>query len=138
MSTKNEILIYNLPDGTSNVEVYLAENDMWMTQAALSELFQTTKANITMHIQNIYKEGELLEERTSKLDLLLRNEGSRTVKRAAKLYNLKMIIAIGMRVKSSAATSFRKWANNIIEEYIIKDIHNINWQSLWGIKIIPH
>ena len=96
MPTKNEILIYNLPDGTSKVEVYLRENDIWMTQMALSELFQTTKANVTMHIQNIYKEGELSEERTSKSDLLLRKEGTRTVKRESKLYNLNMIIAIGM------------------------------------------
>ena len=120
MPTKNEILIYNLPDGTSNVEVYLSEDDMWMTQIALADLFQTTKANMTMHIQNIYKDGELLEERTSKPDLLLRNEGTRAVKRKVKLYNLKMIIAIGMRVKSSTATAFRIWANNIIQEYMVK------------------
>lgn len=120
MPTKNEILIYYLPDGTSNVEVYLSEDDMWMTQSALAELFQTTKANITMHIQNIYKDGELFEERTSKSDLLLRNEGSRAVRRKTKLYNLKMIIAIGMRVKSSSATAFRIWANNIIQEYMVK------------------
>ena len=120
MPAKNEILIYNLPDGTSNVEVYLSEDDMWMTQIALANLFQTTKANVTMHIQNIYKDGELSEERTSKSDLLLRNEGARVVKRKAKLYNLKMIIAIGMRVKSSTATAFRIWANNIIQEYMVK------------------
>ena len=120
MPIKSEILIYNLPDGTSNVEVYLSEDDMWMTQIALAEMFQTSKANITMHIQNIYKDGELDEERTSKFDLLLRQEGSRTVKRKTKLYNLKMIIAIGMRVKSSTATAFRMWANNIIQEYMVK------------------
>ena len=61
---------------------------MWMTQIALADLFQTTKTNITMYIQNIYKDGEFLEERTSKSDLLLRNEGSRQVKRTIKLYNL--------------------------------------------------
>ena len=120
MPIKSEILIYNLPDGTSNVEVYLSEDDMWMTQIALAEMFQTSKANITMHIQNIYKDGELDEERTSKFDLLLRQEGSRTVKRKTKLYNLKMIIAIGMRVKSSTAIAFRMWANNIIQEYMVK------------------
>lgn len=120
MPTKNEILIYNLPDGTSNVEVYLMEDDLWMSQAALSSMFQTSKANITMHIQNIYKEGELDENRTSKWDLLLQKEGSRNVKRRTKLYNLKVIIAIGFRVKSSTATAFRVWANNIITEYMIK------------------
>ncbi len=91
-----------------------------MTQAALADLFQTSRNNITMHIQNIYKEGELMEEATSKPDLLVRNEGSRTVKRTIKLYNLKMIIAIGMRAKSSAATSFRIWANNVLREYMVK------------------
>ena len=73
-----------------------------------------------MHIQNIYKEGELDENRTSKWDLLLQKEGSRNVKRRTKLYNLKVIIAIGFRVKSSTTTAFRVWANNIITEYMIK------------------
>ena len=117
---KNEILIYNLPDGESNVEVYLNEDDIWMTQLSLAEMFQTSKANITMHIQNIYKEGELQEDRTSKWGLLLRDEGTRTVRRKTKLYNLKMIIAIGFRTKSSAATAFRVWANNILQQYMVK------------------
>ena len=69
----------------SNVEVYLCDEDIWVTQASLAELFQTSIANISMHIQNIYKEGELMEEATSKPDLLVRNEGSRTVKRTIKL-----------------------------------------------------
>lgn len=120
MPDKNDILIYNTPNGNSNVEVYLFDEDIWMTQAALADLFQTSRNNITMHIQNIYKEGELMEEATSKPDLLVRNEGSRTVKRTIKLYNLKMIIAIGMRAKSSAATSFRIWANNVLREYMVK------------------
>lgn len=120
MPDKNDILIYNTPNGNSNVEVYLIDEDIWMTQAALADLFQTSRNNITMHIQNIYKEGELMEEATSKPDLLVRNEGSRTVKRTIKLYNLKMIIAIGMRAKSSAATSFRIWANNVLREYMVK------------------
>ena len=117
---KNEILIYNLPDGGSNVEVYLNEDDIWMTQLGLADMFQTSKANITMHIQNIYKEGELQEDRTSKWDLLLRGEGTRTVRRKTKLYNLKMIIAIGFRTKSSTATAFRAWANNVLQEYMVK------------------
>lgn len=120
MPDKNDILIYNTPNGNSNVEVYLFDEDIWMTQAALADLFQTSRNNITMHVQNIYKEGELREEATSKPDLLVRNEGSRTVKRTIKLYNLKMIIAIGMRAKSSAATSFRIWANNVLREYMVK------------------
>ena len=88
MPDKNDILIYNTPNGNSNVEVYLFDEDIWMTQAALADLFQTSRNNITMHVQNIYKEGELMEEATSKPDLLVRNEGSRTVKRTIKVYNL--------------------------------------------------
>ncbi|MBE6133430.1 MAG: hydroxyacid dehydrogenase [Erysipelotrichaceae bacterium] len=120
MPTKNEILIYNLPDGTSNVEVYLTEDDLWMNQASLAKLFQSSTQNITMHIRHIYEEGELSETLTCKSNLQVQNEGGRTVKRTIKLYNLKMIIAIGFRVKSSTATAFRVWANNIITEYMIK------------------
>lgn len=72
----------------SNAEVYLCDEDIWMTQASLAERFQTSIANIIMNIQNIYKESELMEEATSKPDLLVRNEGSRTVKRTIKVYNL--------------------------------------------------
>ena len=120
MPTKNEILIYNLPDGTSNVEVYLMEDDLWMNQASLAKLFQSSTQNVTMHIRHIYAEGELSETSTCKSNLQVQNEGGRTVKRTIKLYNLKMIIAIGFRVKSSTATAFRVWANNIITEYMIK------------------
>ena len=120
MPTKNEILIYNLPDGTSNVEVYLMEDDLWMNQASLAKLFQTSTQNITMHIRHIFKEGELNELSTCKSDLQVQNEGGRYVKRTIKFYNLKLIIALGFRVKSSTATAFRMWANNIITEYMIK------------------
>ncbi len=85
MIDKNDILIYNTPNGNSNVEVYLCDEDIWMTQAALADLFQTSRNNITMHIQNIYKEDELMEESTIKLDLKVQKEGSRTVKRASTI-----------------------------------------------------
>ena len=114
MPAKNEILIYNLPNGTSNVEIYLREDDMWMNKDALVSLFQTTRQNIEKHIKHIYEEGELLEEATCNSKLQVQVEGNRHVRRTVKLYNLKMIIAIGMRVKSSTATAFRIWANNII------------------------
>ena len=120
MPAKNEILIYNLPDGTSNVEVYLSEDDMWMNKDALVSLFQTTRQNIEKHIKHIYEEGELLEEATCNSQLQVQVEGNRRVRRTVKLYNLKMIISIGMRVKSSTATAFRIWANNIIQEYMVK------------------
>lgn len=120
MPTKNEILIYNLPDGTSNVEVYLMGDDLWMNKEGLAALFQSTRQNIEKHIKHIYEEGELKKEATCNSQLQVQIEGSRQVKRRVSYYNLKMIIAIGFRVKSSAATAFRVWANNIITEYMIK------------------
>ena len=120
MKKKSEILIYNLPDGSSNVEVLLNEEDIWMTQKALSQLFQTSTQNITMHIKNIYEEGELEESRTCKLDLQVQTEGNRTVKRNIKVYNLEMIIAIGFRAKSSVGNSFRIWANKVLNDFMKK------------------
>ena len=120
MKKKYEILIYNLPDGSSNVEVLLNEEDIWMTQTALSQLFQTSTQNITMHIKNIYEEGELEESRTCKLDLQVQTEGNRTVKRNIKIYNLEMIIAIGFRAKSSVGNSFRIWANKVLNDFMKK------------------
>ena len=120
MKKKSGILIYNLPDGSSNVEVLLNEEDIWMKQTALSQLFQTSTQNITMHIKNIYEEGELEESWTCKFDLQVQTEGNRTVKRNIKIYNLEMIIAIGFRAKSSVGNSFRIWANDVIEEFMKK------------------
>ena len=120
MKKKSEILIYNLPDGSSNVEVLLNEEDIWMTQTALSQLFQTSTQNITMHIKNIYEEGELEESRTCKFDLQVQTEGNRTVKRNIKVYNLEMIIAIGFRAKSSVGNSFRIWANKVLNDFMKK------------------
>ena len=120
MKNKSEILIYNLPDGSSNVEVLLNEEDIWMTQTALSQLFQTSTQNITMHIRNIYEEGELEESRTCKFDLQVQIEGNRTVKRNIKTYNLEMIIAIGFRTKSSVGNSFRIWANKVLNDFMKK------------------
>lgn len=120
MKKKSGILIYNFPDGSSNVEVLLNEEDIWMTQTALSQLFQTSTQNITMHIKNIYEEGELEESRTCKFDLQVQTEGNRTVKRNIKIYNLEMIIAIGFRAKSSVGNSFRIWANKVLNDFMKK------------------
>ena len=120
MPEKNEILIYNLPDGSSNVEVYLLEDDLWLNKEGLTTLFQTTRQNIEKHIKHIYEDSELKVETTCNRQLQVQNEGSRQVKRIVPYYNLKMIIAVGFRVKSSAAIAFRTWANNIITQYMIK------------------
>lgn len=120
MKKKSEILIYNLPDGSSNVEVLLNEDDIWMNKDALISLYQTSRQNIEKHIKHIYEEGELDVNRTCNKKLQVQTEGKRQVKREVAYYNLKMIIAIGYRVKSSVATSFRKWANDVIEEFMKK------------------
>lgn len=118
--SNEKILIYSSPDGKNKVDVLFSEEDFWMTQGALAELFQTSSQNITMHIKNIYDEKELLEIATCKYDLQVRLEGNREVKRRVKFYNLEMIIAIGFRTKSSSGNIFRKWANNTLKEYMIK------------------
>ena len=120
MKKKSGILIYNLPDGSSNVEVLLNEDDIWMNKDALVSLYQTSRQNIEKHIKHIYEEGELDVNRTCNKKLQVQTEGKRQVKREVAYYNLKMIIAIGYRVKSSVATSFRKWANDVIEEFMKK------------------
>lgn len=120
MSNKSQILVYNLPSGKSKVEVLLDNDNVWLTQAALAELYQTTTQNITLHIKHIYDEGELEENSTCKSDLQVRLEGKREVKRKVLYYNLEMVIAIGFRAKSSVGNTFRKWANNTIKEYMIK------------------
>ena len=120
MKKKSGILIYNLPDGSSNVEVLLNEDDIWMNKDALVSLYQTSRQNIEKHIKHIYEEGELGVNRTCNKKLQVQTEGKRQVKREVAYYNLKMIIAIGYRVKSSVATSFRKWANDVIEEFMKK------------------
>nr|WP_269719499.1 RhuM family protein [Bacillus timonensis] len=91
-----------------------------MTQKAIAELYQTTPQNITLHVKNIYEEGELEEESTCKYYLQVQNEGSREVKRKAKHYNLEMILAIGYRVRSHRGTQFRQWATERLNEYLLK------------------
>lgn len=120
MNDRGQVLIYTLPNGKTFVEVLLNEENIWMTQAALAELYQTSPQNITMHIKNIYSDNELNENATCKSDLQVRTEGNREVKRTVKYYNLEMIIAIGFRAKSSIGNSFRKWANSTIHEYMVK------------------
>src|SRR5690606_24963187 len=84
------------------------------------ELFQTSTQNITLHIKNVYAEGELLEEATCKNYLQVQNEGAREVKRQAKHYNLEMIIAVGYRVRSHRGTQFRQWATERLNEFMVK------------------
>jgi hypothetical protein len=117
---KGEILVYQSDDGRVKLDVRLQDETVWLTQQLLSDLFQTTVPNISMHIRNIYEEGELTPESTIKKFLTVRREGDRDVRRELDFYNLDMIISVGYRVKSRIATRFRIWATQRLKEYIIK------------------
>ncbi|MDW7661377.1 MAG: virulence RhuM family protein [Bacillota bacterium] len=120
MENKTDILIYQLEDGKTKIDVRLENETVWMTQKAIAELYQTTPQNITLHIKNIYEEGELEENSTCKNYLQVRTEGNRTVQRNSRHYNLEMIIAVGYRVRSTRGTQFRRWATERLNEYLVK------------------
>ena len=115
-----EFLLYQTEDGQVKLEVRLQNETVWLTQQMIAELLQTTVPNISMHIRNIYAEGELTPEATIKKFLTVRQEGNRAVRRELDYYNLDMIISVGYRVKSLIATRFRIWATHQLNEYIIK------------------
>lgn len=115
-----DILIYQTEGGQTKIQVRLEGETLWLNQADLARLYQTTKQNISLHIQNIYEEGELPEEPTVKEYLTVQTEGNRQISRQVKYYNLDMILSIGYRVKSHIATHFRQWATQRLREYIVK------------------
>ncbi|MGB7209496.1 MAG: virulence RhuM family protein [Pyrinomonadaceae bacterium] len=116
----SEIVIYHTTAGNIKVDVRLEDETVWLTQKLMAELFQTTPQNITIHLKNIFDEGELSETVTCKDFLQVQKEGSRTVERNQKFYNLDAIISVGYRIKSNVATQFRIWATERLREYIIK------------------
>lgn len=115
-----EFLLYQAENGQVKLEVRLQNETVWLTQQMIAELLQTTVPNISMHIRNIYAEGELTPEATIKKFLTVRQEGKRDVRRSLDFYNLDMIISVGYRIKSLIATRFRIWATQRLKEYIIK------------------
>lgn len=117
---KSEIVVYQTEDGQTKIEVRLEQETVWLTQSAIAELFQTTPQNITLHLRNIYEDGELDESSTCKDYLQVQQEGDRRVQRARKFYNLEVIIAVGYRVKSLRGTRFRIWATERLREYLVK------------------
>lgn len=116
----NSILIYQDENGVTKVGVRFSDEDVWLTQRQLAEIYDTTQENVSIHIANIYKDNELDQDRTYKKFLLVRIEGSRQVKRNIDHYNLDMIIALGYRIQSQIATRFRRWATERLHEYIQK------------------
>lgn len=115
-----EILIYQTEGGQTKIEVRLEGETLWLSQAGLAELYQTTKQNISLHIKNIYEEDELKSPVTVKEYLTVQTEGGRQISRQVKHYNLDMIISVGYRIKSHIATHFRQWATQQLREYIVK------------------
>lgn len=119
-NNNNNVLIYQDDNGITKVSVRFSDEDIWVTQQQLAEVYDTTQQNISQHIDGIYKDGELMPEATNKKFLLVRTEGTRQVKRNIDHYNLDIIIAIGYRVQSQVATRFRRWATERLHEYIQK------------------
>jgi hypothetical protein len=118
--TNSQFILYQDDNGITNINVRFDGKDVWLSQQQIAMLFDTTQQNVSLHINSILEEEELLKEATYKYFLLVRQEGRRSVKRQIEHYNLDMIIAIGYRVKSQIATRFRQWATQRLHEYIQK------------------
>lgn len=115
-----ELVLYRTEDGRARLVVRFEDETVWLTQASIAELFQTTPQNITLHLKSIYAQRELSEEATCKSYLQVRREGSRDVRRELRHYNLEAIIAVGYRVESPRGTQFRQWATARLREYLEK------------------
>ncbi len=117
---KGEILIYQAEDGKAKIEVRLENENVWLSQQQMAELYQSSRTNVVEHIKHIYEEGELNEDSTCRKFRQVQIEGNRNVEREIPLYNLDMIISLGYRIKSNIATKFRIWATERLKEYVIK------------------
>ena len=116
----NDVIIYQTEDGEIKMDVKMEKETVWLTQAQMSELFQTDRTSIVRHINNIYKSHELKPKSTCAKIAQVRTEGKRNVTRYIPFYNLDMIISVGYRVNSKRGTQFRIWANKILKDYLIK------------------
>ena len=119
-STEESVVVYRSADNAVQLDVQLADETVWLTQAQMAMLFDSTKQNVSLHINNIYKEGELSKEATVKDYLTVQNEGGRQITRRVLYYNLDVIISVGYRVKSKRGTQFRQWANSVLKEYLLR------------------
>ena len=117
---KNEIIIYQSDDFSTRLEVLIEDDTIWLTQAQIVNLFDSSKANINEHVKNIFQSGELEMQLTVRKIRIVQIEGKRTISREILHYNLDMIISIGYRVNSKRGTQFRIWANNVLKEYLLK------------------
>jgi hypothetical protein len=120
MSKELQFLMYNTPEENVSVNAVIKDETIWLTQKAMAELFDCTTDNISLHLKNIYADGELNESSTTEEFSIVQQEGSRKAKRKIKFYNLDAIISVGYRVNSRKATHFRIWATGVLKEYMIK------------------
>ena len=117
---KNELMLYQSDTLNESIEVKIEDDTVWLSQQQMSSLFKQTKQNISLHINNCFKENELDKNSTVKESLPVQNEGGRKVSRTIEFYNLDVIISVGYRVKSVQGTQFRMWANRILKDYLLK------------------
>ena len=120
MGKELQFILYNLPDGEGSVQAYIENETIWLTQKAMSQLFDVSVSAINQHLKNIYDSNELSPDATIKKILIVQQEGARQVKREQTFYDLDVIISVGYRVNSQKATKFRQWATKILNEFIRK------------------
>ena len=120
MKEDQKIVIYQTPDGKTQIDVRLEDETVWLTQTQMAQLFKSSRTNVLEHIQHIYEDEELEKEATCRNFRQVRQEGKRTVNRTIIMYNLDMIISVGYRVNSKRGVKFRQWANKVIKDYLIK------------------
>jgi hypothetical protein len=118
--SNGEMILYTSHDGKVSIQLRSMDGSVWLSQAEMATLFDTTPQNITQHIRSIYEEGELEQEATCKDYLQVRTEGERQVQRSIALYRLEVILAVGYRVRSIRGTQFRQWATATLREYLVK------------------
>jgi len=116
----NELILYTTEDGRNQIKLRAQEQTVWLTQLEMAELFDATKQNISLHLKNIFEDGELDPAATVKESLTVQTEGSRKVQRPVTLYNLDAILAVGYRVRSPRGVQFRRWASAVLKEYLTK------------------
>ncbi len=116
----NDLILYTTEDGKSQIKLRAKDQTVWLTQLEMAELFDATKQNISLHLKNIFGDGELDTAATVKESLTVQTEGSRQVQRPVTLYNLDAILAVGYRVRSPRGVQFRRWASTVLKEYLTK------------------
>jgi hypothetical protein len=115
-----DLILYTTDDGRSQIKLRAKDQTVWLTQLEMAELFDATKQNISLHLKNLFEEGELDPAATVKESLTVQIEGSRKVQRPVNLYNLDAILAVGYRVRSPRGVQFRRWASTVLKDYLIK------------------